>query len=127
MPEIDRRYRCTPERVLVGESLAGLFVIETILTRPEPFSRYVAVDPSLWWDRGWLVEHAAELVAARPINAQVVIAHSNEPKLAESARRLGEIFTAKDLPSRVAPFPSETHGTVLHPALLTIFRELLGP
>ena len=34
IPAIDARYRTTPERALVGESLAGLFVVETFLREP---------------------------------------------------------------------------------------------
>src|SRR5581483_4488266 len=31
LPEINRRYRTTSDRTLIGESLAGLFVLETFL------------------------------------------------------------------------------------------------
>lgn len=35
MPEIRGRYRTTAETAIVGESLAGLFVVETFLLEPE--------------------------------------------------------------------------------------------
>lgn len=55
MPEVRRRYRCTGETATVGESAAGLFVVETFLLDPDLFDRYIAVSPSLWWnDRGLL-------------------------------------------------------------------------
>ena len=59
MPEIRRRYRVTDETALVGESLAGLFVIETLFEEPGLFRRYLAVDPSLWWDAESLARGAA--------------------------------------------------------------------
>ena len=34
MPEVKRRYRTTGETAIVGESLAGLFVVETYLLEP---------------------------------------------------------------------------------------------
>lgn len=59
MPEIRRRYRVTDETTLVGESLAGLFVVETLFEDPALFRRYLAVDPSLWWDAEALARGAA--------------------------------------------------------------------
>ncbi len=49
MPEIRARYRTTAETAIVGESLAGLFVVETLLLEPDLFDTYLAFDPSLWW------------------------------------------------------------------------------
>src|SRR5690606_10099855 len=49
IPAIDARYPTTRERAIVGESLAGLFVVETLLTEPAMFDTYIAIDPSLWW------------------------------------------------------------------------------
>jgi predicted alpha/beta superfamily hydrolase len=48
MPQVRERYRTTKEAALVGESLAGLFVVETFLLEPDLFDTYVAIDPSLW-------------------------------------------------------------------------------
>ena len=61
IPEIDKRYRTTPERGIIGESLAGLFVVETFLREPRLFDHYIAFDPSLWWNRGALVDSAPAL------------------------------------------------------------------
>ena len=36
-------------RTLFGHSLGGLFVLETLETAPDLFSRWVAISPSLWW------------------------------------------------------------------------------
>jgi predicted alpha/beta superfamily hydrolase len=49
-PAVKARYRVTDERSIVGESLAGLFIVETFLTEPSMFEHYVAIDPSLWWN-----------------------------------------------------------------------------
>src|SRR5205823_5006607 len=54
LPEIAKRYRTTAERAIVGESLAGLFVLETLALEPDLFDIYVAIDPSLWWNGGQL-------------------------------------------------------------------------
>ncbi|MEL6868807.1 MAG: alpha/beta hydrolase-fold protein [Pseudomonadota bacterium] len=47
---------------LMGESLAGLFVVETFLQQPDAFDDYVAISPSLWWDDRRLPKQARELL-----------------------------------------------------------------
>jgi len=58
MPEVKSRYRCTDETTMVGESLAGLWIVETFLLEPKLFHGYIALDPSLWWNRAELVASA---------------------------------------------------------------------
>ncbi len=50
IPYIDENYPTSPYRTYVGHSFGGLAVMNTLFTRPELFSNYVAIDPSLWWD-----------------------------------------------------------------------------
>lgn len=66
MPEIDRKYRTTGEKGLIGESLAGLFVVETFLLQPAMFDYYIAFDPSLWWNDQYLIKTAKEHLAQFP-------------------------------------------------------------
>ena len=60
MPQVNSRYRTTDETAIVGESLAGLFVVETFLLEPDLFDSYLAFDPSLWWNGGQLVREAGD-------------------------------------------------------------------
>src|SRR4029078_3114562 len=60
MPAVKARYRTTDETAIIGESLAGLFVVETLLTEPDLFDTYIAFDPSLWWNDGALVKDAPQ-------------------------------------------------------------------
>src|SRR6185503_3938979 len=66
IPEVKARYRSTNETAIVGESLAGLFIVETFLLEPDLFDTYIAFDPSLWWNNKKLVNGAAERLRARP-------------------------------------------------------------
>lgn len=47
-PLIERRYRTNGQDAVIGESLAGLFILETYLDEPTLFDAYAAIDPSLW-------------------------------------------------------------------------------
>lgn len=62
IPHIDSTYSASPYRVLVGHSLGGLFVINTLLHHTALFNSYVAIDPALWWDDQKLVKDAGEAV-----------------------------------------------------------------
>ncbi|MGE3527553.1 MAG: alpha/beta hydrolase, partial [Gemmatimonadales bacterium] len=59
IPWVRGRYRTTGETAIVGESLAGLFIVETFLLEPGLFRRYIALSPSVWWNDGALVASAA--------------------------------------------------------------------
>lgn len=63
LPEIDRRYRTTGMRAIVGESAAGLFVVETLLLAPDTFDVYIAMDPAVYWNDAFLVRNAPTLLA----------------------------------------------------------------
>ena len=123
-PEIARRYPVTSERAIVGESLAGLFVVETLFEEPALFDTYLAFDPSLWWRREALVRRAWP---AFPSAKRLWLATSSEPELA----RLTKMFAVREAPAglRVTyePFPAETHATIYHPAALWALRRAFAP
>jgi len=50
LPTLRSRYRTNGKAFLVGESAAGHFVLETWFKRPEAFTGYAAISPSLQWD-----------------------------------------------------------------------------
>jgi predicted alpha/beta superfamily hydrolase len=131
MPAIKSRYRTTPETAIVGESLAGLFVMETFFVAPEMFDTYIAVDPSLWWNRERLLpQGAARLRARPPVGKTLYVAASGEPGMPQLAARLRQVIDAAATPGlhfELAAFPKESHRTSYHPAALAAFRSVLAP
>ncbi|KAB8052684.1 alpha/beta hydrolase [Janthinobacterium rivuli] len=131
MPEIKRRYRTTGETAIVGESLAGLFVVETYLLEPQLFDHYLAFDPSLWWNHGALPREAAALLAkGKPGKRDLYLASSSEAGIAVEVQRLADVLD-KQAPSglqwHVEKMPEESHGTIYHPAALKAFRAVFKP
>jgi predicted alpha/beta superfamily hydrolase len=53
---IDSLYPTEPYRMFVGHSLGGLMVINTLINHPSLFSSYVAIDPTIWWDKHFLIK-----------------------------------------------------------------------
>jgi uncharacterized protein len=131
MPQVKKRYRTTEETAIVGESLAGLFVVETFLLEPEMFDTYIAFDPSLWWNDRKLVAGAAERLRSRPkLEARLYVASSDQKEIAELSQRFAELL-GKNAPPGVRwhyeKMPDEQHSTIYHPAALRAFRELFKP
>jgi predicted alpha/beta superfamily hydrolase len=132
MPRIRARYRTSGETAVVGESLAGLFVVETLLREPELFDSYLAFDPSLWWNRRQLVTEAADRLRARSATQRktLYLASSDEPELATLVQQLATVLRTGAFPGLTwhhAPMPEETHGTIYHPAALRAFRTVFAP
>jgi predicted alpha/beta superfamily hydrolase len=131
MPQVRARYRTSKEAAIVGESLAGLFVVETFFLEPDLFDTYIAFDPSLWWDDQKLVNDAARRLRAWPkLGRTLYFASSDEKELAELTQRLATAL-AREAPARVRwhyeKMPEEKHSTIFHPAALKAFRAVLKP
>jgi predicted alpha/beta superfamily hydrolase len=131
MPEVRKHYRTTDETAIVGESLAGLFVVETFLLEPELFDAYIAIDPSLWWNNHRLLSDAHGLLLSRPtLHKTLYLASSDDAQIAELTGRLGQVLAADAPPGidwRHEQMPTEAHQTIYHPAALRAFRSVLKP
>ena len=128
MPEVAKRYRITTETAIVGESFAGLFVVETLALEPDLFGTYIAIDPSLWWNDGRLAQQLAANPPQAASGKSLFIAASRDgvPSVGQAA--LAAAFRkVPRMVFRYEDLPGETHATVYHPAALKAFRELLKP
>jgi predicted alpha/beta superfamily hydrolase len=125
MAVVRARYRTTEERSIVGESLAGLFIVETFLVEPALFKHYVALDPAVWWNRGVLVDSAsARLTAFDDAPRTLYLASSNVPDITSGTARLADVLRTvvpRGLAWIYVPRPDLTHATIfrgLGPAAL---------
>ncbi len=129
MPEVKARYRTNDETAVVGESLAGLWVLETFLLEPDLFHTYIAFDPSLWWNYNHLLEVAPEqLGKAAKLEKTLYFAASSD--MGELGQRFADVLT-KSAPSGIhwhhEAMPDEKHSTIYHPAALKAFRSVFKP
>lgn len=130
-PWVEDRFATNGHDVLMGESLAGLFVVETFLRQPALFDGYAAIDPSLWWDHEALGKQAAGLFAAHSSgNRAVFMAAADEgPEM-----RVGQDLVARALKAApptgfsltYAPMADERHSTIYHRAALDALRVLFA-
>jgi len=51
MPHIDSLYQTAPYKLLVGHSFGGLTVMNVLTNHTKLFNAYIAIDPSMWYDK----------------------------------------------------------------------------
>lgn len=131
MPVIDARYPTTDETGIVGESLAGLFIVETFLLEPDLFDTYIAFDPSLWWNDGHLAKRGTEFLrTGKQAGKTIYLATSNEGALAGLADEFVSVLqtqTAGAVKWHYVEMAAESHATIYHPAALGAFRRVFKP
>ncbi len=116
VPKIESDYKVSGRKAIIGESLAGLFVTETLLNEPEAFDYYIAMDPSLWWNNHALTRNAAEKLAHFP-HSEITywFAGSDAPDISQYTHSLSETLKKSAPPSlrwQYLDQPKEKHYTI---------------
>ncbi len=115
-PEITKKYRTKNNKGIIGESLAGLFIMETFLKQPEMFDYYIAIDPSLWWNDHKMLLNAKNDLAKFPLTPKKLwFAGSGASDILPYTDDLKNILTQEKLPNlkwNYSPEPKEEHATI---------------
>ena len=115
-PEVDKRYRTKNEKGIIGESLAGLFIMETFMEQPEMFDFYIAMDPSLWWNNQSLVKNAQQDLAKFPSTPKKLwFAGSGASDILQYTNQLKTILNQTNIPNlkwSYSPEAKEDHATI---------------
>jgi uncharacterized protein len=138
-PWVDRSYRTSNNRVLIGQSLGGLLATEILLKRPELFNKYIIISPSMWWDDGSLFRYAPRgLNSQYPNHTDIYVAVGKEgpglgpaPHIMEDdARFLTDTIRNLHNPNLNVTYdylPAENHATITHSAVFNAIRVLFPP
>ena len=126
---VETRFRAGQRRALIGESLAGLFVVDTLLRDPTLFNDYIAISPSLWWDDRALSREAPTLLTRHDgTERRLYLAIANEGgTMRDGVNRLMNALRdgapAGLTVSFVDGSSSDTHATIYHGAALDALRR----
>lgn len=113
MPLVQRTYRSNGQDMVIGESLAALFIIETYLVEPQLFDAYAAIDPSLWWDGEALSQAAAGKIGAVQERRPLYLAMAREQAAKPTAmNRLVAALRGKVQGWCLSARPDLTHATI---------------
>lgn len=127
IPMIDRSYRTTEERILVGHSYGGLFTSWVLLTSPDLFRGYIIVSPSLWYRDRWLFGLGpAESTPAVRAYLTVGSLEGNGRNMQGDLRRLAErLRKIGGIDVRHEVLEDETHNSVFPSAFSRGIRYVL--
>lgn len=137
-PYIEKNYKSTRGKTLIGQSLGGLLASEILFEKPQLFDQYIIISPSLWWNDGSLLkENPAWLNENFTSKKKIYIGVGKEgvwastpttPHVMEvDANLLADKLRAaknKNLTIYFDYMPEEDHATSSHPAVFNAFRLL---
>jgi hypothetical protein len=126
-PWIAAHYRVSGRYGLIGESLAGLFAVETCLRAPQSFDDYIAASPSLWWDKESLSrEAAADFAKGGFAGRRLWVSVGNEGSTMQEAvdRVVAAAKSADGFELHYDPRPAERHDTIYEPTAIAALRTL---
>jgi predicted alpha/beta superfamily hydrolase len=135
-PFIEKKYRTTASRTIIGQSLGGLFATEVLLKKPTLFNKYMIISPSLWWDNGSLLNQPSTILQENSSQKTDVyigvgkegLTSGNPPRVMEvDANLLAEKINStknKNVKVYFDYLPQEDHATVSHQAIFNAFRML---
>ncbi len=63
MPYIESKYPTEPYKMFIGHSLGGLMVMQALVHHSNLFNAYIAIDPSMWWDKQHLLKQAKKIIS----------------------------------------------------------------
>lgn len=116
IPAINKKYRTQNKKGILGESLAGLFVMETFFTTPQTFDFYIAMDPSLWWNNHYLERTAANYLMKFPNKTtKLWFAGSGAKDIAQHTKKVATTLqnnAPKELIWNYSDEPKEKHSTI---------------
>ncbi len=117
IPYIDKNFRTESYKVLIGHSFGGLFAIHSLLTHPDLFDAYIAIDPSIWYkDRMLLKSAEKEFSATRNWNKLIFITGREGEGMNEmgigALEKLLKTAAPKELNWKIVGYADEDHGSV---------------
>lgn len=138
-PFIEKTYKTTASKTIIGQSLGGLLATEILLKKTTLFDKYIIISPSLWWDNGSLLKQSSAMLQENYANkTDVYIGVGKEgltpteiPRVMEvDANLLAEKIKAtksKNVKVYFDYLPQEDHATISHQAIFNAFRLLYPP
>lgn len=128
MPDVRRRYRTNGKTAIVGESLAGLFVMDTFFAQPKLFDTYIALSPSLWWNHEALAHGAAARLQRWPdLERTLYIASANDDTLGDAFQVLRNALQSVAPPGLTWYYEPRTdlhHEDIYRRLSPSVFRRL---
>ncbi len=135
-PFIEKKYKTTSSKMIIGQSMGGLLATEILLTKPTLFNKYVIISPSLWWNNCSLLNQQAPVLeedfkqqtdvyigVGKEGLAPTELPHVMEVEANVLAEKL-KMTKSKNVTTYFDYLPQEDHATITHQSVFNAFRLL---
>jgi predicted alpha/beta superfamily hydrolase len=127
IPYIDKNFKAEPFKILVGHSFGGVFAMHALLTEPDLFDAYIAIDPSFWYKDKMLVKSAQnEFLKAKNWNKSLYITGREGGGMKDMGitpmEKLLKSSAPKGLTWKIVAYPDEDHGSITFKSVYDGFR-----
>lgn len=135
-PYVNKKYNTNDSKTIIGQSLGGLVATEILFTKPQLFTKYMIISPSLWWKDGWLLKQDPLILNQTYTSAtDIYIGVGKEGSIDGSKNHVMEADAkllyekikqgrGKNVTVHFDYLPEEDHATVTHQAIFNAFRLL---
>lgn len=127
-PYINNHYRTANNSILVGHSIAGLFVLNALFESPNAFEHFVSISPSVWLNDHGIMEKAKGFVGKsehKPTSLFLSLGDETRQGVYGVLQLLDEV-QPKNIQWQFSHYPNENHNSVglvaLRGDLKTIFK-----
>lgn len=131
IPRIERTYRTSTDRGILGHSYGGLFATYALFAAPDLFDRYAILSPAYWWDGGVMFQREAAFAKDRStLNKRVFLSvggMESDSLMVAPLQAMGAALRSRSyqgLALQTVVFPAEYHGSVLPAAISRALRFL---
>lgn len=121
-PYIGNQFK-TADTYLFGQSLGGLLATEILLKKPEMFTHYFIISPSLWWDDESLLKQADHLltkIADTKKFIYISVGKGEHPVMVKDAEDLYDVLKKSNKKNWTVEYKmmeTDNHATILHRSL----------
>ncbi|WP_042142633.1 MULTISPECIES: alpha/beta hydrolase-fold protein [unclassified Pseudoalteromonas] len=127
-PYINKHYRTADNNILVGHSIAGLFVLNALVEQPDSFNNYISTSPSLWLNKQAFTKTANDKIANsnhKPVSLYLSLGDETRMNQYGFINILDELQPA-NINWKFTHYPDENHNSVglisLRNSLKSIFK-----
>lgn len=138
MPYVNVHYKTQPYQIFAGHSFGALTTINCLINYSDLFNAYIAVSPSFWWDRTYLLKAASEKLKPGTLASKVLFYSDGNEGLSSGSLFHSDVLKFDSLLKQRSlqglglsfeymHYPKESHMTVpiksYYDGLRFIFRD----
>jgi len=119
-PFVERNYRSSSYKILMGHSLGGTFATFVLLNHPEMFNAFISVSPFLMYDNNLMVRETEKKLKKKYNNVKFFMTLGNEPPYFEALDYFAktiETRSPKGFEFEYSKYLDDNHGSVPHPSI----------